>query len=186
MSRNPLPFHCDDISALARSLGTQLAGRENRPGHVELLNMLARSGGYRNFQHFRAQWTARESLDSPPPPPAAAEPVDFVRLRRLLRLFDEQGRLIRRPGKYGQQTTCLWAIWSRLTAGEVLSEIEINERLRQFHLFEDPAWLRRRMCDDGLMCRTRDGREYRRVEQRPPADALALIQALSRREEAWS
>ena len=52
MSRLSLPFHAQDISALAKSLKGQIAATDRDPGHVELLNMLARSSGYRNFQHF--------------------------------------------------------------------------------------------------------------------------------------
>lgn len=55
MTRTPLPYSAGDISALARSLRTQLAARQGMPGHVELLNMLAKAAGHRNFQHFRAQ-----------------------------------------------------------------------------------------------------------------------------------
>ena len=43
------------------------------------------------------------------------------------------------------------------------------------------ALLRRLLCDHGLMTRTRDGRIYRRIEQKPPAEAVALIRALAPR-----
>lgn len=177
MSRIPLPFQCGDISALARSLNDQLARCESRPSHVELLNMLARGGGFRNFQHFRAQTVTREQLEQPPAIPDP-EPVDYVRIKRLARFFDTDGRLIRWPGKLGQQRTCLWVVWSRIPAGQTVSEPEINARLQDLHLFGDHALLRRRLCDDGLMTRTRDGREYRRIECVPPVDALALIRHL--------
>ena len=39
MSRTSLPFNANDISTLARSLRTQLAERNEAPGHVELLNI---------------------------------------------------------------------------------------------------------------------------------------------------
>lgn len=178
MSRIPLPFHCEDISALARSLNAQLTHADSRPGHVELLNMLARGGGYRNFQHFRAQFAARAQLEQTPAVPDPEPPVDYVRIRRLVRFFDGERRMIRWPGKLGQQQTCLWVVWSRIPAGQTLSEPQINARLQDVHLFGDHALLRRRLCDDGLVTRTRDGREYRRVERRPPSDALALIRCL--------
>jgi len=174
MSRDFLPFHSDDISALARSLKGQLAACEHQPSHVELLNMLARSNGYRNFQHFRAQLAARDLLDSQQPIPEP-EPVDFVRIRRLLRVFDQDGRLIRWPSKRSQQELCLWVLWSKLPARQVFTEAEIKQHLNAGHLFGDHALLRRWLCDYGMMSRTRDGREYRRVERRPPPEALALI-----------
>ncbi|MEM5787919.1 MAG: DUF2087 domain-containing protein [Syntrophobacteraceae bacterium] len=176
MSRTLLPFHSDDISALARSLKAQISACEHQPSHLELLNMLVRSIGYRNFQHFRAQLTVHPNpeLQQPPPEPAP-ESVDQVRLRRVLRIFDSEGRLMRWPSKRSLQELCLWVLWSRLPAQEVMTEREVNARLNADHLFGDHALLRRWLCDYGMMSRTRDGHEYRRVERRPPPEALALI-----------
>lgn len=183
MSRTALPLHSEDISALARSLREQLLVRDTTPSHLELLNMLARSSGFRNFQALRAQAMAQDALARPEPAPAPG-PVDYVRLRRLLRFFDTQGRLIRWPGKQGQRLTCLWAIWSQLPANETLDERQVRERLGELHLFGDHALLRRWLCDQGLVRRTADGRQYRRVEAQPPAEALALIRQLGERAKA--
>ena len=177
MSRTLLPFHSDDISALARSLKGQLANCESQPSHLELCNMLVRANGYRNFQHYRAQLAARDLLESRPPAPEP-EPVDFVRIKRLLRMFDPEGKLMRWPSKRSQQELCLWVIWSKLPARHVFTEKEINLLLNDNHLFGDHALLRRWLCDYGMMSRTRDGREYRRVEKRPPSEALELIRRL--------
>jgi hypothetical protein len=179
MSRTLLPFHSDDISALARSLKGQLANCESQPSHLELLNMLARANGYRNFQHYRAELTARSQLQPAPSVPVPEpEPVDSARLKRLLRIFDPGEKLARWPSKRSQQELCLWVIWSKLPAGQVFAEKEINQLLNDNHLFGDHALLRRWLCDYGMMSRTRDGREYRRVEKRPPAEALELIRRL--------
>ena len=177
MSRTVFPFHSDDISALARSLKGQIAACDHQPSHVELLNMLARAGGYRNFQHYRAQLAARDQLESRQPM-SASESVDFVRVRSVLRVFDSDGRLVRWPSRRSRQELCLWALWSRLPAQEVMTESEINERLKADHLFGDHTMLRRWLCDYGMVSRTRDGREYRRVEQQPPPEALELIRRL--------
>jgi hypothetical protein len=177
MSRTPLPFATSDITALARSLARQTADHDGAPGHVEWLNMLARGAGFSNFQHFRAQAEARDKLEAPPPPPP--EPIDMVRLARILRYFDDAGRLIRWPGKAGHRPECLWVMWSRIPAGRVMHEREINERLNAEHLFGDHALLRREMVDTGLMRRTIDGREYRRIEQAPPTAARELIRLLA-------
>jgi hypothetical protein len=172
-----LPFQSDDISALARSLKGQLANCESQPSHLELLNMLARANGYRNFQHYRAQLAARSQLESRPPA-QGPEPVDFVRVKRLLRMFDPEGKLARWPSKRSQQELCLWVIWSKLPARQVFTEKQINLLLNDNHLFGDHALLRRWLCDYGMMSRTKDGREYRRVEKRPPAEPLELIRQL--------
>lgn len=177
MSRISLPFHAEDISALARALKGELARLEHQPGHVELLNMLARGVGCRNFQHFRAQAAARDALAQPTVPPS--KPVDFVKLRRVLRHFDATGRLLRWPGKFSERQLCLWALWSRLPARQVMDEKQVNAALTAQHHFGDHALLRRELVDGGWLTRTRDGREYRRVERRPPGDAVALIGQLA-------
>jgi hypothetical protein len=177
MSRTVLPLYSSDISALAKSLREQLLAHESTPSHLELLNMLARASGQRNFQALRAQAVAQNAITNPEPAPEP-EAVDYVRVKRLLRFFDAQGRLIRWPGKLSQRLPCLWVIWSRLPAKQVLSEKQVKERLGEMHLFGDHALLRRWLCDHGLVKRTTDGREYCRVEMQPPAEALALIRHL--------
>jgi hypothetical protein len=182
MSRPIFPFHAEDISALARALKSQLDSREAPPGHVELLNMLARGAGWKNFQHFRAQFEAQERVElrlaEPPAPPPK---IDWRRIERLSWLFDLDGRLARWPKKFNQQQTCLWVLWSRIPARRALTEREVNVALLDQHTFGDYALIRREMIDAGMMTRTPDGRVYRRIERAPPADALALIRVLAGR-----
>lgn len=175
MSRSILPFYAGDISALARSLNSQLASCNHAPSHVELLNMLARAIGRRNFQHFRAQLTACDRLNRSQPPCA---PVDYVQLQRLSRYFDASARLMRWPSKFSHQEPCLWVLWSRISPRQVFTEHQINQQLQSNHLFRDPALLRRELTDRGMVTRTLDCREYRRVERQPPREALALIRYL--------
>jgi hypothetical protein len=176
MTRSVLPYYASDISALARSLNSQLAGCDHVPGHVELLNMLARAVGSRNFQHFRAQMVAEQRLLSPR---ETASPVDYVELQRLTRYFDANRRFIRWPTKFSHQEPCLWVLWSRLPARTTLTEREMNELLLKNHCFEDPALLRRELKERKMVTRTLDGREYRRLERKPPHAALALIRLLN-------
>jgi hypothetical protein len=180
MSKTLFPLHVDDISALARSLNHQIAGIEHSPSHLEMLNMLARSAGFRNLQHFRAQAEAHERLTSPDVPSAE---VDYVEVRRLGRFFDAKGRLIQWPGKLRQQIQCLWVLWSRLPARQPLTEHQLNQLLQANHQFGDPALLRRELYDHGLASRTPDCREYRRKERRPPQEAVALIRHLEGRRQ---
>ena len=162
MTRSVFPFYADDISALARSLHSQLAGCDHTPGHVELLNMLARAVGSRNFQHLRARVIAEKRLMRRE---EAAVPIDYDELQRLSRYFDANGRWIRWPTKFSHQEPCLWVLWSKLPPRKTFSEPEINELLLANHLFEDPALLRREMKERKMVTRTLDGRVYRRVEQ---------------------
>jgi hypothetical protein len=177
MTRTALPFATKDVSALARSLQRELAAHDGAPGHVQLLNMLARAGGYRNFQHFRAQQSAADRLEAPP---VAAEPVDHRRVERVARYFDGEGRLTAWPAKTVDQRLALWVLWSRLDPEAVMTERQISGWLQDRHRFGDPALLRRELVQTGLMTRTLDCREYRRVEQKPPTEALALIRAVGR------
>lgn len=181
MTRPVFPFYASDISALARSLNTQLAGCDHTPGHLELLNMLARAVGSRNFQHFRAQVIAEKRLRGPR---EAEVPVDFDQLQRLTRYFDANGRLGRWPTKFSHQEPCLWLLWSKLPPRKTLSEREVNDLLLEHHRFEDPALLRREMKERNMVTRTLDGREYRRVERKPPPLALALIQLIQSERKA--
>jgi hypothetical protein len=178
MSRTVFPFVAKDVSSLARALSRELEECDRKPGHVQLLNMLTRSAGYKNFQHFRAQFDAQDRLEREPPVP---EPVDHVRVERVTRHFDVTGNLVRWPAKASERLLCLWHFWSRIPAGVVHTEKQINEILNEHHGFGDHALLRRELYDHQLVLRTPDGREYRRIERRPPADALALIRHLDTR-----
>lgn len=180
MSRKSFPFAVEDVSVLARGLERQLAAHDGLPGHVELLNMLARAGGFRNFQHYRTQ---AETLDRLAEPAVASVPIDTVRLRKIARSFDVDGRLVGWPGKANHRVDCLWVLWSRVPARVAMDEFEINRRLNAEHAFGDPALLRRELVDHGLMRRTPDGRDYRRIELSPPPEARALIALIGRRAE---
>jgi hypothetical protein len=172
-----MPLCVGDVSAFARTVCRQLDGAQNAPSHVEMLNLLARAGGFRNFQHLRAQHLAQLDLAAPPP---AQEPVDYTLVKRLVRLFDAQGRLVRWPKKFTQRMLCLWVLWSRIPARQAMSESEINDLLDSHHGFGDCALLRRELADRGLVNRTPDGRRYTRIEQRLPATAAEVIRQTHR------
>lgn len=174
MPRTFLPFAVDDISALARSLRDQLAARTEPPGHVEMLNMLARAAGDRNFQQFRARTAtggAPQSREQDPEP-------NLAQVERTARHFDSEGCLATWPAKTSLQSLALWGLWSRIPAETVFSEVGFNQRLNAISRIGDPALLRRSMVHAGLVSRTEDCRDYRRIEQPPPPEALALIRRL--------
>jgi hypothetical protein len=177
MSRTVFPFAVGDICALARRLNTEIGARDAKPGHVELLNMLARGAGFRNFQHLRAAATAQDRLEQPQAVPAV---VDHARVEQAARHFDRDGRLVRWPAKVSQQALCLWVLWSRLEPRQVFSEAQINKQLQALHLFGDYAILRREMFGYNLVTRTKDGREYRRVERQPTREAVEPLRRVGR------
>lgn len=173
MSRVIHPYAVNDISALARSMSRELTAAEGKPGHVQLLNMLARAAGFRNYQHFRAGGEAA------PPRPAPVPAADQALVERVARHFDAEGRLLRWPSRDSHVRLALWALWARLERGRVYSEVQISAALKALHVFGDHALLRRALVDYGLVARTDDCRDYRRIEQPPPAEALALIRRLA-------
>ncbi|MGA4635433.1 DUF2087 domain-containing protein [Pseudomonas solani] len=177
MSKTLIPFATDDMSALARSLVRQLEERERPPGHVEMLNLLARARGFRSFQALRASQAAERQLSQPP----AGDVVDYVLVRRLLRYFDEQGRLRTWPGKHSHRRPCLWMTWMALPPRTAMSEREVDGHIREVASLGDHVLLRRELVDAGWLVRTPDGREYRRVELRPEPLAMALREQLGRR-----
>jgi len=60
MPREAVSFVVEDLSAFARSLARALAEREEakQPGHVEMLNLIARAAGHRNLQALQASLKA--------------------------------------------------------------------------------------------------------------------------------
>lgn len=169
MTRTQIPLHVEDISLFARGLARELPAA---PGHLALLNMLARAAGYRNFQHLRAQNAAADRLASPPPR------ADLKRVEAALRCFDAAGQMALWPAKTNLQHLCMWGLWSRLPVGESLSERQISAQLAGWHLFGDAAILRRTLVELGLVTRSVGASVYQRVELPPDADAQALIRAL--------
>ena len=184
MPRISLPLHAADISSFAKSLGQQLAevhsAHARPPGHQELLNMLARAAGHRNFQSLKAR---------PPAPPtvvAAAAPSAEQGLSetaaKALRQFDAQGRVIRWPTKFSVQRLMLWGLWMRFNGQRRYTEREVNELLNAWHLFGDHCTLRRELINMKLLTREPDGSVYRKLPARPDAETMALMRALRARQ----
>jgi hypothetical protein len=182
MSRSLYSYHVQDISVLARSLVKQWSEQDKAPGHVQMLNMLVRASGYRNFQHFRTQ---AEAGLLPPAVEVAAPPAGEAAIatdvQRLLRYFDAEGRMARWPGKFSHQLPCLWAIWAGIPARRVMTERQINDFIRAGECFGDHVLLRRELVDYKLLQRTPDGSQYRRIEQEPPPPARLLLRLLFQR-----
>jgi hypothetical protein len=175
MSRTALSLQIADLSSFAKSLREQLGRVAQPPGHVEMLNLLCRSAGFRNYQHCKTLQEASQRLQAPREAPT---PIDFPLVERTARNFDEQGRMLRWPTRPGSQELCLWLLWSRIPSRMTFTEKAISERLKQWHVFGDHALLRRALVGWRLVQRTQDGSEYRRIEQKPPLELQALRQRL--------
>ena len=181
MSRIPIAFASADISALARSLREQLKALGETPSHVAMLNMLARAGGFRNVQHLKAEAEAASLAAVAAPHTPLPEPVDEARVARVAAAFGPGGVLLRWPARTSHQELCLWVLWARYPSREVTDERGISAWLNARHAFGDAALLRRTLVTMGLVTRTQDGREYRRVERKPPAELLSLLARLESR-----
>nr|WP_298728094.1 DUF2087 domain-containing protein [uncultured Steroidobacter sp.] len=177
MSRVALSLQIPDLSGFARSVREQLGKLAEPPSHVEMLNLLCRSAGFRNYQHCKGVLEARQRLQMPTP---AVVPVDYTLVEKAARLFDERGRLLRWPTRAPVQELCLWVLWSRLASRKTFTEKQISELIKGWHVFGDHALLRRALIAWRLVQRTQDGSEYRRIEQPPPAELRALIARLRR------
>lgn len=182
MPRMAIPLTIPDLSDFARNLRRELAASAAPPGHLALLNMLARAGGLGNFQHLRASAArtvtppAARQTETPPAPEADPRKVAVA-----LRLFDAEGRMVRWPKKTSVQMLCIWALWARLPARSPMTEAEVNRIAEDFHLFGDRALLRRSLIDHGLAERAADGSRYVRIERAPPPEAAAVIRELAAR-----
>lgn len=169
MSRQILSLTIADLSAFAKSLREQFNALDEKPTHVEMLNMLARSAGFRNYQHLKFV-----TEDVKP-----ADPVDLTLVEKVARHFDADGVLLRWPAKNSLQPLCLWALWARMEPGRDYADRENTELLNAWASFGDHALLRRAMVDMGYVTRTADGRTYRRIEQKPPAELSALLRRVA-------
>ena len=177
MSKPAIPLVVEDISPFARALARQIADSPEPPSHLTLMNMVSRAAGFRNFQHLRAAQMAGERLANLPAP----QTIDHVLVERTLHQFDAMGRLRQWPSRRKIQDLCLWPLWAALPARTLMSEREVNSRLRKAHLFDDPAILRRMLFSLGMVTRNPDGSDYGRRELAPPAEARALIGLLEAR-----
>jgi hypothetical protein len=179
MPRTETPLHANDISSFAKALSCELKQTHDQlqrlPGHVELLNMLARAAGHRNFQSLKAR------PPKPEPAPAIAPRALTDTAAKALRQFDAHGRLTRWPIKYSVQRLMLWGLWMHFDAKRRYSEREVNEVLKAWHLFGDHCTLRRELVEMKMLERTDGGAEYRKLPRRPDAEAMALMRALRER-----
>lgn len=185
MTREPTPLLAADLSTFAKTLRAQLADRLERgaglPGHVEMLNLLARAAGHRNVQTLKAA--------AAPPAPASAphrwhgprQPGLSVAADRVLRGFDAQGRLLRWPNKRAEQVLALWCLWMGFDGKRRYTEREVNEIINARHAFGDHCLLRRELVELKLLARTPGGEQYRKLAARPDAQTAALLGALRQR-----
>lgn len=197
MTRTALPYSAPDLSALARllarALDDHLATHGKLPGHVEMMNLLARGAGHRNLQVLQVArlpapapadtaavdaWFDAPALAEDTPAPSSAPAPLSAHAKKALEHFDAAGRLERWPLKLSVQRLVMWVLWTRFDARTVYTEAEVNRILKGWHLYGDHATLRRELINHQLMTRRSDCSEYRKRALEPDDEARALLQAL--------
>jgi hypothetical protein len=210
MTRTALPYSAPDLSALARllerALDDHLVTHGRLPGHVEMMNLLARGAGRRNLQEYKALaapagapaadvalppqgadlWFDAPELLDPATTPTPPEPPPLTdRAARTLKCFDFSGRLVRWPLKLSQQRLAMWVLWTRFDARRTYTEAEVNRVLKAWHTYGDHATLRRELIDHQLMARKDDCSEYRKLAPWPDDEAQGLLRALRKRQAPY-
>lgn len=187
MTRLLVPLATPDVSAFTKTLKGFLderhAAGKPLPSHVELLNLLARAAGRRNFATLKAH--ALSAAPTAPPRPPSATPastaVDLSTLsatvRKALLQFDEAGRLMRLPGKLSVQQLACWALWTHFAARRQYTEKEVNAVINAHHTFGDHATLRRELINLKLLGRKPDCSAYWKEPHRPSAEVRTFLQA---------
>ena len=191
MTRLLVPLATPDLSAFTKTLKGFLDERHEAgkppPSHVELLNLLARAAGMRNFATVKK--AALAAAPSVPvvkgsDAPVAAQDGDPISLttlsatvRKALMQFDESGRLVRLPNKLSVQQMTMWALWTQFAAHRKYTEKEVNAVANAFHTFGDQATLRRELVNMKLLGRKNDCSEYWKEAQRPSDEVQSFLRA---------
>jgi hypothetical protein len=182
MTRELTPLIASDLSTFAKSVRAQLASHIDAgaglPGHVEMLNLLARAAGHRNVQALQAAARKVPPIAAQPRWHGPKNPGLTPAADRVVRLFDEQGRLIRWPAKRHEQVLALWCLWMAFDGKRRYTEREVNEVLNAHHGFGDHCLLRRELVVQQLLARTPGGEQYRKLAARPDEETAALMRAV--------
>jgi hypothetical protein len=179
MTREAIPLVVPDVGAFARALGRSLVARHSDkpepPGHVEMLNLLARAAGHRSYQGLRAAARLPDAAASLDAAPAAAALTPAA--RKALMQFDALGRMVRWPSKFSIQRLALWVLWTQFDGNRVYTEREVNEIIKRWHTWGDHVTLRRELINHRLLTRKSDGSEYRKLPVRPDDEARWMLRA---------
>jgi hypothetical protein len=191
MTRLLVPFSTPDVSAFTKTLKSFLDERHSAgkppPSHVELLNLLARAVGLRNFATLKK--TAPTVSSSGAAPPTKEITVDNVAsgpaslasmsatVRKALIQFDDAGRLVRLPNKLSVQQMTMWALWTKFMANRKYTEKEVNAITNAFHTFGDQATLRRELVNMKLLGRKSDCSQYWKESHRPTVEVQDFLRA---------
>ena len=191
MTRLLVPLSTPDVSAFTKTLKSFLDERhadgKAPPSHVELLNLLARAAGMRNFATLKKVVQAAPPSDKVQPTRTTSENNEAVKgvnlasmsatVRKALIQFDDAGRLVRLPNKLSVQQMTMWALWTKFVANRKYTEKEVNAITNVFHTFGDQATLRRELVNMKLLGRKSDCSEYWKEPHRPSEEVQDFLRA---------
>ncbi len=197
MTKQLVSFSTPNVSAFTKTLKNLLDERhvagKSPPSHVELLNLLARAAGMRNFAALKASaQTAPAPFDeigqateaTPLEEPSSLDHKQSqmsATVRKALLQFDESGRLIRLPNKLSVQQMTMWALWTLFETKRQYTEKEVNAIVNGFHTFGDQATLRRELINMKLLGRKSDCSEYWKENHNPTEEIKYFLSALQLR-----
>lgn len=76
---------------------------------------------------------------------------------------DENGKIEAWPSKRSRQIIIIDYLAELFDSSVVYSHKEMTDMLNKFHTFNDPALLRRELCELKLFDRTKDGTKYWKI-----------------------
>ena len=94
--------------------------------------------------------------------------------KEIKTFLDGEGRLTAFPAKRKKKIIALFYLAEKVESGKRYTEREINDLLLAWHLFRDPATLRRELYDYGFLCRAEDGSVYWKSETQPDPKELGI------------
>lgn len=92
----------------------------------------------------------------------------------LKNFLDEDGRLTAYPSKRKMKLYALIYLAEKIEKGKIYTEKEINEILNCWHIFGDPATLRRELYTHRFLDRNKNGTEYFMEEHQPTIEELEV------------
>lgn len=172
MPKENISINIPDVSGFAKAIKKEIDQKSGNLSHVEILNIIARTSGHKNFQQLRQNSiTPQENIDF-------NEDIEKAQknLNKLKRYLNENFQVKTLPSKLSQQELIIYYIWEFIDENKVFSEIELNKYLNRFHTFGDSALLRRYMFEYGLLSRSKDCLDYKKLKPEIPKPIIKIIE----------
>ena len=125
MTKEVFPFGVPDISALAKHIKKEIDDNQT-PSHLEVLNILARGAGFKNFQYMCIYAHITLSIDKV-----------LENLEKIKNYFNKKSGITTIFSKLLLQNLVIHYIWERLEDYKKWCKIEINQKLNMLYSVVD-------------------------------------------------